>query len=280
MLRLSLIFLLISLLFPIVSQARDTTFSNLVQQQSLNTLQQIADDASRMNLRKSNQKLPEVLSRIRSTRQLIKKLGSKYMFLKAQNSYKPFAFIQTNRDRSKLLKTLEETKYLHQQYKTFSQKKNKKQLQKIKSALQRRVNKINRIISNGKRKVGNVYQVNNQQACHYFRPGNRFAISWLSCCDIQKGNKSVWTKKKNGKSNTRIGNCSKWGVKSQKPSSAIPGANQFNNRRVCRTLNPGERFYKSWATCCDIGNGKSRWKNRFTNKISDWKGSCSKWGVY
>lgn len=54
--------------------------------------------------------------------------------------------------------------------------------------------------------------------------------------------------------------------------------NKFNGK-ICRNLLPHEKYYSKWESCCDIGKNKSRWLNRASNKVSNWKGSCRSWGL-
>ena len=51
-----------------------------------------------------------------------------------------------------------------------------------------------------------------------------------------------------------------------------------NDDGVCRDLREGDPYHSSWARCCDIGNGKSRWTSR-SGTTSDYNGTCKEWGI-
>ena len=62
-------------------------------------------------------------------------------------------------------------------------------------------------------------------------------------------------------------------------SSATKTHQNVNGQKVCRNLLPHEKYYSQWESCCDIGKNTSRWLNRANNKVSNWTGSCRKWGI-
>ena len=71
----------------------------------------------------------------------------------------------------------------------------------------------------------------------------------------------------------------KWRSKIGKVRSATKTHQNVNGQKVCRNLLPHEKYYSQWESCCDIGKNTSRWLNRANNKVSNWTGSCRKWGI-
>lgn len=63
-----------------------------------------------------------------------------------------------------------------------------------------------------------------------------------------------------------------------KKGSRIGGTYSGSNK-TCRNLRPGDKYYSGWISCCDVGNGKSRWKKRSTGKSSLYSGTCKSWGI-
>ena len=284
--RLYFLFLVtLTFLVPLTASAFTKDFQNQTQRQSLNNLVLIIEDTQRYQHSRSrdvyNGQLSTVLNRIKSARRLINNLGKRHLFENPQNATKPFAFIQTPFARKRLVKTLTELEKLHQDYRTASFSKSKRKAKKIQRSISRKGNLISRDKTKWTKKVGNLTTQTSSQACHYFKPNSHFSKTWASCCDINNGKKSQWTKKKTGRSNTRFGNCAKWGVRNSQTISSPRASHQAtrSSQRVCRNLRTNDSYFRSWRSCCDLGNNKSRWVNKKTHKAVDWKGSCSKWGI-
>lgn len=47
---------------------------------------------------------------------------------------------------------------------------------------------------------------------------------------------------------------------------------------ICRQIVPGDRWYPTWRSCCDLEGDRSRWTNR-RGQASDYGGSCTHWGI-
>ena len=61
--------------------------------------------------------------------------------------------------------------------------------------------------------------------------------------------------------------------RTERSPARIPG-------RVCRQLRPGDPYYDGWVSCCDVGNGRSRWVKRSSGEAKDYRGTCNYWGIY
>lgn len=113
------------------------------------------------------------------------------------------------------------------------------------------------------------------KVCRNLYPGEKYYSSWVSCCDLKNG-KSRWKNRSTGRSSDWSGSCKYWGVNKRTRVNPIPPRPVG---RTCRNLVSGDKYYGGWISCCDLKNGKSRWKQRGTNKSSDWNGSCKSWGI-